>query len=113
MTSGACVRIPGAGRRTTPTGTNKILLAKQLAIHYNVLVAYPFWKQLSGTAYVIPDIWPDGQVVKTPPSHGGIRGSTPLRAVSIVFLKQAILSHLAFTEIARFLRAILFCILGI
>ncbi len=51
-------------------------------------------------------------MVKTPPSHGGIRGSTPLRAVSIVFLKQAILSHLAFTEIARFLRAILFCISG-
>ena len=27
-------------------------------------------------------IWPIGQAVKTPPSHGGNRGSIPLRAIS-------------------------------
>ena len=27
--------------------------------------------------------WPPGQAVKTPPSHGGIRGSIPLGVISL------------------------------
>ena len=28
---------------------------------------------------MLQQLWPIGQAVKTPPSHGGIRGSIPLR----------------------------------
>ncbi len=30
------------------------------------------------------DIWPHGQVVKTSPFHGGIRGSSPLEATNFI-----------------------------
>ena len=32
----------------------------------------------NGSAYTLPAIWPVGQVVKTPPFHGGIMGSNPV-----------------------------------
>ena len=47
------------------------MLDKGSLIRYNVKVSKisPFF-----------DIWPHGQAVKTPPFHGGIRGSIPLEA---------------------------------
>ena len=37
---------------------------------------------------VLMAIWPLGQAVKTPPFHGGIRGSSPL-GVTILFIMGA------------------------
>ena len=35
-------------------------------------------------------MWPLGQAVKTPPSHGGIRGSIPLEATKKKELKKTL-----------------------
>ena len=42
------------------------------------------------------DIWLVGQAVKTPPSHGGNRGSIPLRA--IVYCQQICWQFFCLTE---------------
>ena len=39
-------------------------------------------------AEVIPAVWLIGQAVKTPPSHGGNRGSIPLSAVILKRIAQ-------------------------
>ena len=46
--------------------------------------------------FVITELWPVGQAVKTPPSHGGNSGSIPLRAVAAK--KKALISGLFFVE---------------
>ncbi len=42
--------------------------------------------QLLGQASIY--VWPVGQVVKTPPFHGGNRGSSPLRVTNFLFDKK-------------------------
>ena len=59
-----------------------------------VLGSYPIGRWFK--SYCRYHIWPVGQEVKTPPFHGGIMGSIPVRVTINWLLQMADLSHLQF-----------------
>ena len=50
-------------------------LVEHLTLNQGVQGSRPTW---------VTKIWPVGQAVKTPPFHGGIRGSIPLRVTKLI-----------------------------
>ena len=57
----------------------------------------------NGSADVLPVIWPVGQAVKTPPFHGGIMGSIPVRVTTD--FREQLLPISAYGGLAQLVRA--------